>query len=257
MHESELRGQLMDAEQATTLDIRLDHARALLAALEKGQEQKADRILEDIASLRENNLFQEVGKLTRQLHEAMTSFALDDKISELAEKEIPDAKERLNYVITMTQQSADTTLGAVEELLPLSEHLSEQSSELLEKWNRFLRKDMKFEEFRDVSSEMSEYFSSSSDGLQTIQTKLNEVLMAQSYQDITGQIIKRVINMVHEVELSMVDIIRISGSRLGKTEEEEQKSEVQLEGPAVPSLSGSETISSQDGVDDLLSSLGF
>ncbi len=248
----------MNAEvQEDIEDVRLSLAKEYITAIEKGDDPKADTILEEITSVRETQLFQEVGKLTRQLHQAMANFTLDSKLAEMTENDIPDAKERLNYVITMTQQSADTTLNAVEELIPLSENLSEQSYSLEQKWKRFLQKDMDFNEFKKVSSELTEYFSSTATDLQTVQDKLNEVLMAQSYQDITGQIIKRVINLVHDVELSMVDIIRFSGARLTPAPSDTEQSASKLEGPAVPAISGEDTIASQDGVDDLLSSLGF
>lgn len=247
----------MEAQKEDLTEQRLDYAKQFVDALENGDEQIADEILGHMANLRESSLFQEVGKLTRQLHEAIAGFSIDAKIADLTENEIPDAKERLNYVITMTQQSADTTLNAVEELLPLSKRMSDQTTELGGKWNRFLRKEMDCDEFNDVSQELVEHFSSSADNLETIQSQLNEVLMAQGFQDITGQIIKRVINMVQEVEHSMVELIRISGYRLSGTKDNEPLTSKGLEGPAVPAIIDEQTITNQDGVDDLLSSLGF
>lgn len=247
----------MHAQKKDSLAVRLDCAKQFVAALEKGDERMADEILDNLASVRETRLFQEVGKLTRQLHEAITGFMLDERIANLTEKEIPDAKERLNYVIAMTQQSADTTLGAVEELLPLSERMSARTAELDAKWNRFLRKEMDYDEFKKVSKELLEHFSSSTDTLATIQAKLNEVLMAQGFQDLTGQIIKRVINLVQDVEHSMVEMIRISGGRLSRSNDRLSTDPTRLEGPAVPGTLDEHTLTSQDGVDDLLSSLGF
>ena len=249
--------QAQQTRQDSSLEARLDYAKRFVLALETGDEDGANEILDKISSLRESTLFQEVGKLTRQLHEAITGFTVDERIASLTEKEIPDAKERLNYVITMTQQSADTTLGAIEELLPLSEQMGSQTAELSEKWSRFLRKEMDYDEFKAVSNELVEHFSSSAETLATIQSKLNDVLMAQGFQDITGQIIKRVINLVQDVERSMVEMIRISGSRLSRTENKTATKPTDLEGPAVPGVSDAQTITNQDGVDDLLSSLGF
>ncbi|MCI0655406.1 MAG: protein phosphatase CheZ [Methylococcaceae bacterium] len=248
---------MMQARNEDSLAARLDCAKQFVAALEEGDERAADEILDNITSVRETRLFREVGKLTRQLHEAITGFTLDERIACLTEKEIPDAKERLNYVITMTQQSADTTLGAVEELLPLSEGMGARTAELREKWSRFLRKEMDYDEFKRVSNELVEHFSSSSESLETMQSKLNEVLMAQGFQDLTGQIIKRVINLVQDVEFSMVEMIRISGGRLSGTKDRATANPGKLEGPAIPGILDEHTIINQDGVDDLLSSLGF
>ncbi|MEE9395466.1 MAG: protein phosphatase CheZ, partial [Methylococcales bacterium] len=121
---------------------RLESARALVTALEQGNEKSADKIVYEIASASETKMFQQVGQLTRQLHEAMSGFAQDSRLGELTENAIPDAKERLNYVITMTQQAADTTLNVVDELLPVSDRLVDQAGELSVRWNRFLQKEM-------------------------------------------------------------------------------------------------------------------
>jgi chemotaxis protein CheZ len=246
----------MYAHKKDSLTARLDCAKQFVVALENGDEQLADEILDSIASVRESRLFQEVGKLTRELHEAIAGFTVDERIANLTEREIPDAKERLNYVITMTQQSADTTLGAIEALLPLSERMRTQTAELSEKWGRFLRKEMDFGEFKTVSNELVHHFTSSSETLAIMHSKLNEVLMAQGFQDLTGQIIKRVIHLVQDVEHSMVEMIRISGGRYSRAKNPEF-AKIDLDGPAIPGVSDEETIINQDGVDDLLSSLGF
>jgi chemotaxis protein CheZ len=106
----------------------LSLSKDLVVALENGDEANADEILDKIAGLRETQLFQEIGRLTRQLHDTMVSFSLDTTITALAEYEIPDAKERLQYVISMTEQAANQTLTVVEDLLPVSEQLSNQSN---------------------------------------------------------------------------------------------------------------------------------
>ena len=112
-------------------------AKDLVAALEKGDQVVADGLLDELAGLRETQLFKEIGRLTRQLHDTMVSFSVDAKITEMTERDIPDAKERLHYVITMTEQAADQTLTVVENLLPVSQTLNEQVEKLSNKWGRF------------------------------------------------------------------------------------------------------------------------
>ena len=247
----------MKPEKQVMHDERLTQARNYVEALENGNEQEAGQILVEIANTRETVLFQEIGKLTRQLHDSMADFALDAKLADFTEKEIPDAKERLNYVISMTQEAADTTLTAVEEIIPLTEDLGNMTQDLNEKWARFRRKEMQFSEFKEVSKDLPDYFSTSMNGLQTIQSRLNDVLLAQGFQDITGQIIKRVINLVHDVELSMVELIRITGGTSARSDSRPQLEDSKLVGPAIPSLDTGDTVAGQDEVDDLLSSLGF
>jgi chemotaxis protein CheZ len=247
----------MQEQRIDPLTSRLDCARQYVSALENNDEKTADEILDRMARFRERQLFQEVGRLTRQLHDAIAGFTVDERLTALTEKEIPDAKERLNYVITMTQQSADTTLSAVEELLPLAEQMSTQNAELGEKWRRFLRKELDYPEFKSLSRSLVEHFSLTTEISATMQAKLTEVLMAQGFQDLTGQIIKRVINLVQDLEQSMVEMIRISGNRVLDTKQRPADRPGDLEGPAVPGVHDDETITNQDGVDELLLSLGF
>ena len=237
-------------------DIRLSLARGLVKALEQGNESIADGLLDEIAGLRESQLFQEVGRLTRQLHDTMAGFAVDSKITAMTKKDIPDAKERLQYVITMTEQAANQTLSAVEGLLPVSKELNEQAELLSGKWERFLDREMPFAEFKDMSAEITKHFHQSKGSLQYVQQGLNEILMAQGFQDITGQIIKRVIELVHDLEISMVGLINMSG---GKGIESKGSSEPELPGPVVPGLDDKKhgVAANQDDVDDLLSSMGF
>jgi len=232
-------------------------AKDLVAALEKGDQVVADGLLDELAGLRETQLFKEIGRLTRQLHDTMVSFSVDAKITEMTERDIPDAKERLHYVITMTEQAADQTLTVVENLLPVSQTLNEQVEKLSSKWGRFLDREMPLAEFKAMSAEITEHFNQSKDELAHIQAGLNDILMAQGFQDITGQIIRRVIELVQELEVSMVKLISIAGRKAGSGESDPKHHE--LPGPVVPGVDDKEgdVATSQVDVDDLLSSLGF
>jgi len=231
-------------------------AKELVAALESSNEAKAEQLLDELAGVKESMLFQEVGRLTRQLHDTMSSFSGDSALATIAENEIPDAKERLQYVITMTEQAANQTLNVVEELMPVSQELNEQANKLSVNWQRFLIKKMPFDEFKGMSKEITDHFNYSVQSLETIQNGLNDVLIAQGFQDITGQIIRKVIDLVQNLENNMVELIRVSG---GKSETQKTVSEPDLPGPVVPNVDdkNGDVATSQDDVDDLLSSLGF
>jgi len=240
-----------------TNDFRLALAKDLVVALEQGNELEADKLLDKIAGQKEEQLFKELGLLTRQLHDTMAGFSLDSKITSMTENDIPDAKERLQYVITMTEQAANQTLSAVEDLLPVSRELNTQVDELSEKWERFLDREMPFEEFKSMSEKISKHFEESKGSLLQVQNGLNDILMAQGFQDITGQIIKRVIDLVQDLEVSMVELVRLAGGR--KDTEDKQGHEHDLPGPVVPGVDdkAGDVANNQDDVDDLLSSLGF
>lgn len=204
--------------------------------------------------------------MTRQLHDSLNNFAVDARVQSLAESDIPDAKARLNHVIEMTESSANRTLNAVEDTLPIAEQLQSVANSLHEKWGRFRNKDMNVEEFRGMSNEIDEFLSVTRDNAGQIHTNLSDVMMAQEFQDLTGQILRRVITLVQEVEDNLVELIRLSGGEQAEVEPGTPASQdtkitediLQGVGPQVPGV-GDEggAVSGQDEVDDLLSSLGF
>jgi len=226
----------------------------LLACMETDNEAGAKEIIDELTSMRERTLYQEMGKLTRELHDAISNFGVDDRIAVLAEQQIPDARERLNYVITKTDEAANTTLEAIEESIPICEKFENQASELHERWEKFVNRDLSADDFRQLSRDVKTFLEDMA-GILTIKQHLTDVLLAQEYQDLTGQIIKKVINLVGEVENNLVGLIKLTGApQLQEFNDQDKKS---LDGPPVPGLAHEDTVSGQDEVDDLLSSLGF
>ena len=98
----------------TSAMISLDQARMLVAHLEQGEFEQADTLIADACAPNAAALFDKVGQLTRQLHDSLQDFRLDPRIPDLATHEIPDARERLSYVIDMTDKAANRTMDAVE-----------------------------------------------------------------------------------------------------------------------------------------------
>lgn len=226
----------------------------LLATLERGDEEGANEVLDDLTRIRESEIYKEMGKLTRELHDAITAFGMDEQLSNLAQSEIPDARQRLRHVIDMTDQAAHRTLTAVEESLPLCEELESRSIVLQDDWKRFKQRDMDLDEFKQLAQRLDTFFDSNSGDAGKIKEYLTNVLMAQDFQDLTSQIIKKVIKLVEEVESNLVEIIKLTGAK--DTGANRQKKQDELAGPVVPGVNEAE-INNQDDVDDLLSSLGF
>ena len=214
-------------------------------------------MLDDLAKLRESSLFHELGKLTRELHETINSFHLDARIADLTQKDIPDAKERLNYVITMTEQAANRTLDAVEQSLPLSTQLQRRAAGLRAPWQQ--ARAAANGALNGVGDQIDAFIDEVETHAVALQRNLSDALLAQDYQDLTGQIIRRVITLVHDVEQNLVGLVRLSGQRMGgaATAPVATASAAVLEGPRVPTLDKADSLKGQDDVDDLLSSLGF
>ena len=244
----------MDENELIT-DDNIARVRDLLVCMEKGNEVDAIEIIDELTTVRETELYQDMGKLTRELHDAISNFGIDDSINVMAEKDIPDARERLNYVISKTDEAANQTLEAVEESIPICTELDAKATELHSRWKKFTNRELSADEFRALSKDIYTFFETTH-GLTTVKEHLTSVLLAQEYQDLTGQIIKKVINLVGDVEDKLVGLIQITGAPQLESDKNESSAS-SLDGPPVPGIAHSDTVSGQDEVDDLLSSLGF
>jgi len=245
------------SEISETNEEYIENARQIIFAVESGNIDEADRLVGELSRNRDQSLFQELGKLTREFHDSLSSFKLDSKLTELTGTEIPDAKERLKHVIEVTDKAAHKTMNVVEDLIPLCETLDGQGEEIHSLWQRFMQRDMEPQEFRELCKEIETYLEEQHKGTVRVKSGLTEILMAQDYQDITGQIISRVINLVSDLETSLVKLIKDSGAILDETSTEKKEDKNSLDGPQIPSIASSGAVSGQDEVDDLLSSLGF
>ncbi|MEM0515336.1 protein phosphatase CheZ [Pseudoalteromonas sp. YIC-827] len=241
--------------------ITLEQAKQLVVFLEQGEQEKADQLILDAASKEQSELFAEVGKLTRQLHESLKNFQLDTRLSDLTNEAIPDAKQRLNYVMEMTEQAANKTMDAVEASLPIAERLSTDLHQIKPNWDKLMRRDLQLGEFKQLCHQLDGFMDRSQSSTLELHDLLNNVLMAQDYQDLTGQVIRRIIELVREVEESLIHLLTVFGGEESELLEKEQvASKVNGEGPEGPIIdkeSRDDVVSSQDEVDDLLSSLGF
>jgi len=250
----------MDAEPVNR-ELLLQKAQALVSRLESPDtiDQQIETCIEEINSFKNNELFQELGKMTRDIHDSIMKFRMDSRISDLAETDIPDAKDRLEYVITMTEKAANTAMGVIEESSPVAERLGDEASVLKAQWNKFRNRELSPDELRNMGQEVEAFFDETEVMMKKLLSGFTEILMAQDFQDLTGQIIRQVINLVDEIETNLVELIKIQGEN--KTKESADMVEVeemQLDGPQVPGKETSnDVMKGQDDVDDLLASLGF
>lgn len=233
-------------------------AERLIVEMRCGNEDQAAKALDELVRAREVSLFQELGKLTREFHDALASFRVDSRVSDLAEKDIPDARERLNHVITMTQNAADRTMSAVEHSVPLVDDIAKVAADLRAQWQRFQKREMNAQEFRALAKSIDTFLGTTETKSADLKAKLNDVLMAQDFQDLTGQIIRRVITLVEDVEANLVNLIKLSSQKVvPKVVPVNHHEAIKAEGPVVPGVKTQGAVAGQDAVDDLLLSLGF
>tara|TARA_R110001592_G_scaffold138511_5_gene357785 strand:- start:94519 stop:95295 length:777 start_codon:yes stop_codon:yes gene_type:complete len=237
-------------------------ANQLKDLIDCGDMSGALSIISDLNKTRDKTLYQEIGRLTRSLHESIRNFHIDSANSNQTElSSIEDASDRLTYVVEMTNKAANKTLDLVEETMPYASGISSEAQQLKEDWSRLQRKEMKPEEFRILTATMGVFLAKLCDDSDKVYANLSEILLAQDFQDLTGQVIKRVIGLVKDVEVSLVDLVRMAG----KVDEltgtvhkiEKQETGIEGEGPQLHADTRDDLVSGQDDVDDLLSSLGF
>ena len=245
------------------------NARELVESLEKGNFGDAVQLIHELNKVRDRGLYHEVGKLTRELHNAIVNFQLDPRVPHAKEvSQITDATERLNYVVTMTEKAANRTMDLVEQSAPLVNDLNDDATALSADWGRFMRRELGAEAFRELAKRIELFLARSERDSSKLSGHLNDILLAQDYQDLTGQVIKRVTQLVTEVETNLLKLVlmasqvdRFAGIEhdhsVLRAEQEQQKEPSRGEGPQIHADKREDVASNQDDVDDLLSSLGF
>lgn len=225
----------------------LEKARGLVAALERGDEAGYETQLAQMLRERENSLFVSVARLTRELHQAIFDQRLDGHLSSVAHDQIPDACSRLDYVVKLTENAAHKSLDLVDQGRDSLRSLKTVGD---------LLSDM------PESASLNTARSTLSSGIEALRGQLTQLAQAQEYQDLSGQLIKRVISLVRGVESALLDLLRAAGSLPGgvapvskPVSNVSNSAAPVLQGPAVPGLNGAQ-INQQDA-DALLSSLGF
>jgi chemotaxis protein CheZ len=228
----------------------------LTSALKAGNDDEANQLIAELTTLRESSLFQQLGKLTRDIHESINSFGSDERIVELTQDEIPDAKERLNFIVTKTDEAAHRTMTNAEQAMDIVEEFNKKGTLVHQSWNEFRTSKLSKAEFLALSEELDQFLSSIDGESDKVKAKMTDIMMAQDYQDITGQMIKQVITMVKEIEEKLVHLVAISGPVLTEIKTKHEDG-AKAHGPQLPTADKTEVATSQNEVDDLLASLGF
>src|SRR5688572_25445594 len=176
---------------------------ALAGALAIGDEIRFLEELDSLVQRRELALFGELRKLTHDLQSALDRFRLDPRLLTLAEKEVPDARHRLDHVLKLTDEAAHRTMDLVEKSAPLAERTAKDVAEIVELWKRFRARKIAVDEFQRMIERMDVFLDAARGDMDQVRGNLSEVLLAQGFQDLSGQIIRGVMKLVTELELAM------------------------------------------------------
>lgn len=245
-----------------------DGAVDLLNKLEVGDFSGAIKIIQELSEARHKSFYNEVGYLTRSLHDAIRDFQIDsfDMMASSGDAEsaskITDASDRLNYVIEMTSSAANKTMDMVDSSVPVASELQNQARELHKDWNRLIQRDLTPQEFRELYKRIDAFLKYTDESATTLHNNLNTILLEQGYQDLTGQVIARVNDLIRDVEERLVHLVAVAGrvdsiSGIEHEEKEFEREDDRGHGPSIKQDNNPEVLNNQDEVDDLLSSLGF
>jgi chemotaxis protein CheZ len=206
---------------------------------------------------RDTALIAELHGLTCNLRGALERFRFEARLNDLAEKEMPDARQRLGHVLKLTDDAAHRTLDLVEQSCPPAERTAREARSLGESWARFRARQISPEEFRSQVRRMDAFLKSARSDSEAVRANLAEVLLAQGFQDLTGQIIRSVMGLVAEVENALAELTRLARGESGASPEYPDENVSRRTGPAVPGVDpGGTVVNDQKAVDDLLSNLG-
>jgi chemotaxis protein CheZ len=229
---------------------------SLASAFAAGNRDNFVEILDRIAEARGQSLYQEVREASGRLRDALDQFQLNSRLATLAGKDVPDARVRLDHALKLAEDGAHRTLDLVERSCPLANNVAREAAELVSTVGA-LRKRVTLAVLADALPRIHDFLAVAQRDSEAVRANLTDVLMAQSSQDLSGQIIRGVITLVGEVESTLGQLALLAGHDPADVNKADQPtSSSQGFGPAVPGLTNG-AVSEQNDVDALLADLGM
>jgi chemotaxis protein CheZ len=190
-------------------------------------------------------VFNQLGSITRLLHDTMQQLGVMPKL-QIAADGLPDARSRLNYIANKTADAANKVLNSVDQAKAEHAHISRSTKDLA----AALVKDP----VRAVASGMVLNFAKDvEDSTGRIDAHLTDIMMAQDFHDLTGQVVAKVVTLANDLEDSLLKLLL----QVVPPEQREKVDPNVLHGPVVDAAGRTDVVSNQGEVDDLLASLGF
>ena len=193
-----------------------------------------------------------IGHMTRALHESLRGLGLD-KLIEKAASDIPDARDRLDYVARLSEQAAKRVLDATDAAGPLQDGIDERAAELSRSWQDLLAASQGDEAWRALAERTIASLDASREAAAGTKAHLMDIMMAQDFQDLTGQVIKRITGIAQNLEKQLVQVL----VDFAPSEIKREFDIGLLNGPQIKPEGNHEVVADQGQVDDLLDSLGF
>jgi chemotaxis protein CheZ len=202
-------------------------------------------------------VYQRIGHLTRTLHDALRELGYDKELQG-ARDQLPDARDRLTYIARVTGEAAEKVLNAVDQARVVQEQMTQRATDLRKRWQavaQYTAQDAQraTPAGRQLVDETCSFFDGVGGQTDATQAILTDIMMAQDFHDLTGQVIRKVVTLAQNMEEQLLKL-------LIETTPPEQRRKLEpeiLEGPVVKAEGRTDVVTDQAGVDDLLASLGF
>lgn len=204
----------------------------------------------------DSTMYDRLGMIVRQLHDSLRELGMDRSLREVVDQ-VSDSQTRLQYIADLTEQAANKVLNAVDVALPVQEAHHDRMQALNARWNDMLAGRLDLEAFKALVHDSQAGIQQSVMDSDLTKARLMDIMMAQDFQDISGQVIKKVVALTERLEHQLANLLRDYAppeKRTGRSEQEaaEHTEESLKNGPSLP---GSAMV--QDEVDSLLADLGF
>ena len=192
-----------------------------------------------------SEVFQQLGSITRQLHDTMKQLGVMPKL-QLATDDLPDARSRLTYIATKTAEAANKVLNSVDQAKADHAAISEAT--------RAIAAAIVADPVRAVASgAVLNFVKDIEQRTAQIDGHLTDIMMAQDFHDLTGQVVAKVVTLANDLEDSLVKLL----VQVVPPDQREKVDPNILHGPVVNAEGRTDVVSNQGEVDDLLASLGF
>jgi len=209
-------------------------------------------VLTESETCRHEEVLARVGQMTRTLHDSLRALGLDNIIQKAA-YDIPNARDRLQYVARMTEQAAQKVLNATDAAMPLQDKIDEGADALIAAWQGSLLCPFSEDQYRLMADRTLVFLDEAKNASNATKQHLLDIMMAQDFQDLTGQVIKKITEVVHDLEQKMVQLL----VDYAPPDVRREVGTGMINGPQINAGTDGDAIVGQEQVDDLLGSLGF
>lgn len=201
----------------------------------------------------QESVFNRIGQMARELHDNLRELGYD-KLLENTMAALPDAQDRLAYVANLTEQAACRVLNATDIASPLVDQIESGSKALGARWDKLFANELGVEDFKQLAAETRVFLNNDIPQKAALtHAQLTEIMMAQDFQDLTGQVIKKIVSLAQTLESGLMNVLIDVVPEAKRTEEVNSL----MNGPVISAEGRTDVVVDQQQVDDLLDSLGF